>query len=577
MFLNNVKGISILGCDFINSVPELFMLHTRGTGLAAVSSSFTVEPKCLSMYYPCTQFDQGKFIGLRYGISSLSLATTLPYKCDRTIFKNNAIGIYDMLSIGSQILRNSFEVSEIAPGNPVINQSSGVYLQNSTGYRVEENTFKEFDDASITNGTAKSYGVVVANSGVASNLIYKNTFTNLKIGGQSEGINGRTINSPSDPVDSEGKMSGLQWKCNIFNSAIYSNDLTVIDGKIDYNQGYTDPTSIDVARKKAANNKFSLLGEGMGIQHDFSLSTSSQHINYVYTTGNNYVPDSYTGTRMAIQPSQYNGSNVTYSDLGCPSKIKEGGVIVLPPFVFSGLKEVKDPYIYSVLSGKNNDLINYLLTDTTLENGYSVLNELLIGNEDKEYQVLKAENQLYNLSYSLDEVLASNPNLSDDQKRLLSIKNTLNREGIDILKDESQTELLSILNEIINSSEDDLLRKQAELIYSFSNPEDLTYYFLEDFKSKSMEIESNENQLGSDGITVYPNPATNELTFLMDIPSDEKVEVKVFSTLGTHVASWTLSENYTTVDISKLMNGIYFIQLQDVSGVDVQNIKFVKK
>lgn len=576
--LSGVKGISILGCDFINSASQLFQIDKQGIGISASVSSFTVQPRCLSVFYPCTQFDRGQFIGLTFGIKSASLFSTLTFTCDRSIFKNNAIGIQASFSTNPSILRNSFEVREILSTNPIINQSAGIYLYSSNGYRVEENTFKEFDNVSIPNGSANSYGIVASNSGIGSNIIYKNTFSNLKIGGQSEGINGRTINSPSDPVDSEGKMSGLQWKCNTFDSPIYSHDLTVIDGIIDYNQGYIQTTYLDSARLKAANNKFSLLGENMNLEHDFKLSLSSKNILYVHTTSNNYVPDSYSGLRMGIAPSQYNGSNIPHSNLGCPSKIKEGGVIVLPPLVFSGLKEVKDPYIYSVLSGKNNNLITYLLTDTTLENGSSVLNELLIENEDKEFQILRAENQLYNLNYSLDEVLASNPNLSDDEKKLLSIKNTLNREGIDILKDENKSQdILSSLSEIIGSSKDVLLRKQAELIYSFSKPEDLTYYFLEDFKSKSMEIESNENQLGSDGITVYPNPASSELTFEIDFDADETLEAKVYSTLGTQIAVWSINKNKMTVDVSKLTNGIYIIQMTNAKGMNIHNIKFIKK
>ncbi len=100
-------------------------------------------------------------------------------------------------------------------------------LEGSTGYTVTDNTFSEFDDPTITNGTANSYGIVVINSGIEHNEIYKNTFTKLKIGGQSEGTNGRTINSVSDPVDTEGKMSGLQWRCNVFNAPIYKHDLAV--------------------------------------------------------------------------------------------------------------------------------------------------------------------------------------------------------------------------------------------------------------------------------------------------------------------------------------------------------------
>ncbi|MDD2983823.1 MAG: T9SS type A sorting domain-containing protein [Crocinitomicaceae bacterium] len=578
--LTSVKGISILGCDFINSTTGLFSIEKRGIGIYAVGSSFTVEPRCMNLTYPCNQLDRGKFEDLTYGIAVTSLLSTLTFKCDRTDFKNNAIGIVTVFSTSPQITRNTFEVKEISTSNPIINQSAGIYMEYSTNYQVEENTFKEFNDAAIPNGSANSYGIVVSNSGIENNLIYKNTFSNLKIGGQSEGTNGRTKDPNNQtPVDIHGMMSGLQWKCNTFNSPIYSNDLTVIDGVIDYNQGFTSTASIDFARKNAANNKFSLLGEASSLNHDFFLNTASQEINYVFTTGNNYVPDSYT-SNMVAQPSMFNNLPVAYSDMGCPSKIIDGGIIISPPFKFNRLGGEKNPYGGRVLSEKNNELIRYLLTDTTLEEGYSILNELLSENKDEEYKILKCENQLFNLHHTLSEVIANNPDLSQDEVALLTIKNTIHQEGIEALKDDTNSaELLASLNSIINSTTDLMLKKQAEIIYSFSQPQDLSYHFLEDMSPKSYQDANDGNQAKSqkNAISIYPNPASSELTFKIDFELNENVEVTVYSTLGTQIATWSLNKDKFTVDVSKLTNGIYIIHMNDAQGTNIQNIKFIKK
>lgn len=575
IYLSNVKGISILGCDFLNSNPELFSIDKLGIGINAIGASFTVEPRCMNLIYPCNQLDRGKFEGLTYGISVNSFLSTLTFKCDRTDFKNNAIGIFTAFTMNPKIIRNTFEVKEISTSNPIINQSAGIYMVYTTNYSVEENRFKEFDDVSIPTGTANSYGIVVNNSGQENNLIYKNTFSNLRIGGQSEGINGRTINSITDPVDSERKMSGLQWKCNTFNSPIYTTDLMVIDGVIDYNQGYIYTSNLDSARLRAANNKFSLSGENMYLEHDFKVTLTSKNILYVHTSSTNYVPDSYSGLRMGIAPSQFNGTNIPHSDLGCPSKISDGTIVLSTPFEIFSLNAGKDPYGRRVLSEKNNELIRYLLTDTTVEDGYTILNELL--NEKEDYKVLRAENQLFNLNYTLSEVITDNPNLSGNEVELLTIKNTIHQEGIEVLKDENTSaQLLESLNLIMNTTTDIMLKKQAENIYSFSQPLDLSYYFLEDMSPKSYQ---EENQLKSNinTISIYPNPSSNELTFKMDFESDENVEAKVYSTLGTQIAVWSLNKNNLTVNVSDLIKGIYIVKITDGTGGNSQNIKFIKK
>ncbi|MEZ4889568.1 MAG: hypothetical protein R2779_03085 [Crocinitomicaceae bacterium] len=116
-------------------------------------------------------------------------------------FINCRQGIYSVKATNQTISRNKFHVPEST------NQTFGVYVLQGTGYKIEENILDEFDVAAIPNGTAETYGIIISNSGDAHNEVYKNTFSNLKVGTQAQGINGNEIGEHNDGT------IGLQYKC----------------------------------------------------------------------------------------------------------------------------------------------------------------------------------------------------------------------------------------------------------------------------------------------------------------------------------------------------------------------------
>ncbi|MCF6185277.1 MAG: T9SS type A sorting domain-containing protein, partial [Bacteroidales bacterium] len=62
------------------------------------------------------------------------------------------------------------------------------------------------------------------------------------------------------------------------------------------------------------------------------------------------------------------------------------------------------------------------------------------------------------------------------------------------------------------------------------------------------------------GITVYPNPADNEITikFTKNI---ENVKIKIFNSLGQIVYSSNTKNDFEKIDISKFTSGIYLISI----------------
>jgi hypothetical protein len=150
------------------------------------------------------------------------------------------------------VLRSNFNLGN-AIINPIYKNSTkkGVHMLNSTGFRVEENSFT----GSLPNATGL-YGVVVENSGRNNNEIYKNKFDRLTIGQQFIGIN-------RNGTIFGGGITGLKSLCNIHTN-IAVKDIDVIphlsDDEIYPNSGiahYQDGYNTAIQLNKAAGNSFS--------------------------------------------------------------------------------------------------------------------------------------------------------------------------------------------------------------------------------------------------------------------------------------------------------------------------------
>ncbi len=310
--LQYVKGITILGCTFKNTEPTLMQ---KSNGIFASNSSFFANALCTSPGNgTCTNYIPNTFQNLRNGIYVSNSISALAFSSERNEFIDNVYGVWANGSYLASITRNNFKVFESA--NPS-DKTVGVRLVGCTKYVVEENNFNVL--APVPNPSSQTYGIVVDNSGTESNLIYRNNFDKLAIGGQSQRINAYTAT---------GNATGLVWKCNTFKNPIGSHDLAVVNGNIAYNQGYMDPSSLLSATQKAANNQFSQVSEGMALAHDVVLS-NSEAINYVYTSSGTTTPDSYTSSYMSIQQSTFLSFPVYFNFLtGCPSKLDRSRVVL---------------------------------------------------------------------------------------------------------------------------------------------------------------------------------------------------------------------------------------------------------
>ncbi|MFN5415964.1 MAG: T9SS type A sorting domain-containing protein [Flavobacteriia bacterium] len=318
-FVQNTNGIKFIGNEFNNLMSEFSGLNNLGTGIYARNSNFSVIPWCADLN--CTSMTKNKFFGLNFGANVFNYNGS-PFVIDRSLFERNYRGIYALYATKEKISRNEFRIIDKTF------QTYGLYLNRSTGYFVQENTFFNIDNPNVPFSQALTYGIIANNSGVAKNLIYKNDFTRLLVGGQSEHINGVLITDLVDNGGNASEMQGLQWKCNRFYET-KDHDFFVVNGIIDRNQG-TVITANPVLY--AARNQFSLSLNNEPSQHDFRVY-NSQLVDYVYLQNSNHFPNSITtSTSQSITgivhpiPAINNNSQPVYmTTTGCPSNIINPG------------------------------------------------------------------------------------------------------------------------------------------------------------------------------------------------------------------------------------------------------------
>lgn len=236
------KGVEFGGCDFINA-------HTASNltenmyGIMSTDASFFVGQYCLNkvMTDCIVSGDSSTFQGLKYGIRAHKISSNNTYHVHASRFIGNKTGVLNAGVDFPVILRNRFEFGwQPSSGDTSI----GVLINTGTGFRIEDNRF--YKDETYAN---TSVGILVANSGAASNEVYNNLIEGLDFGLVSNGVNRNVTGS-----------QGLIYKCNdIANTAF---DISVIETRLGSGVAFMQlGTSLGPHSFTSAANKFSLISE----------------------------------------------------------------------------------------------------------------------------------------------------------------------------------------------------------------------------------------------------------------------------------------------------------------------------
>ncbi|MFN3916930.1 MAG: T9SS type A sorting domain-containing protein [Flavobacteriales bacterium] len=331
-FLAEVDNINFFGCEFKNYTPELFG-QARGNGILALRARFFVDEQCVNILN-CSNTIPSVFENLRGGVIASSSNPLITFKVDRSRFINNFTGIFSSGINNLVVQRNQFEVYRSLAPNFTLN-TLGLHLVTCSGYKVMENDFTEFNDPDVTTPGGNTYGIVVDNSGVLDNEIYKNTFHGIRVGGQSQKINSEVY----DPALPNPNNIGLRWKCNTFFDDIYQADLGVASGRIAYQQGHCLSHLNPDAVKTPAGNKFS--HSTFNPTNDIWVNTGVLSFNYAHHADLITTPLYYTPIAV---PQQCSGATPIYFDEtnSCPTKIRTLPTVNLISFIGSQMQIIKD-------------------------------------------------------------------------------------------------------------------------------------------------------------------------------------------------------------------------------------------
>ncbi len=186
--LTGVQGISFNQSSFADSRTNIIDIYRR-TGIMGITSTFIVNNSV---------FDQ-----LHYGIYATSSNPNRFFKVYNSDFSTYR-GIYFNGMDNVTIQNNSFFVIPFTQIR--CSDSYGAYLEQSTGYRIENNAFESSPEINCN----RQVGIINHNTGSFYNELYRNNFSGLTIGIEAIGSN-----RGFKPEE------GLEIKCNQFENNYY--------------------------------------------------------------------------------------------------------------------------------------------------------------------------------------------------------------------------------------------------------------------------------------------------------------------------------------------------------------------
>jgi hypothetical protein len=306
------------------------------------------------------------FEKLTRGIYALNAAGAGDIHLSKTKFLDNIYGAYfsGYTSVAFlQILSNTFR-----NGPPYPNNGYGLYLDQCTGFHVEDNKFYQ------EHSELKGIGLVVNNAGTVPNEIYRNRFHHLKFATLSQNEN----RNYSQPLD----LGGLCYKCNKF----VKDNLTEpnwFDFAITYDQSYTN--RIGIAHHQGTylgGSNFAPVGNMLSpnpISTHYDFYNEGNGIDYYYHLLNQTGFRLYPDTNNIYGIVRLRPLNEIFYETSCPSTISNGSssedfdILVEASNQSDSIAEA----LTSLIDGGSTDLLTFEVVTSTPPEAVQIRDELL--------------------------------------------------------------------------------------------------------------------------------------------------------------------------------------------------------
>ncbi|GIV28808.1 MAG: hypothetical protein KatS3mg027_2622 [Bacteroidia bacterium] len=335
----NIKNVNFRGCTFKYSAGNVYGLNEHGYGIYSIDAKYNVSNYCSSTFFPCpsTSIVNSRFENLEYGIYATSSNPLFNANVTNAKFINNIAGGAFYGGMHYPI----FSGCHVDVGSP--QKSFGLYLQSCKYYKIQNNDFLN------SQGYFDCIGIYSTSSGNGAHEIYRNTFSNLKIGiAPQENNSGLTNND-----------DGLKMNCNTFSFNEYDVAMMGNTPTVAYTQG-AQPLPQFLVRN--------FYGASCGNENQWFISNSYKAVMHA----SNAEPQ----TRPLPQPDCSDlyvnviPTSISYQPSHCPSTF--GSSISDIKSQISQLKNtieiLKENYKQQLDGGNTQNLLNFVNSNMSLGN-----------------------------------------------------------------------------------------------------------------------------------------------------------------------------------------------------------------
>jgi len=413
--INNIENIRFSGCKFLN------ICSSVTTAIQATHSKISITDRINSLGnsvhsvfsgFPASNNKSGGAINIVNNQSNSTDHVVITY-CDFIPYTYNN---YNYITNQKAITLKGCTNAEVYANTIIIDdnysnyEKHGIYLDDCSGFTMENNNITAIQNSN-SSVSSKTYGIIIQNSGIATNQIYRNTLTNCEFGIRAQGENRGNANYYYKP------NQGLKFLCNDFNSyntAYYMSAIPTSNSQINNSVSKFQQGALSTSATDASPNFNQITDRSLvnGSDHDFYVegTLSGFDINYIEPTNPaTYELHYYSNNTISRGTDQLTSSNTPHCESRLPCRGMNCAVLMNPQPIgvyepsFLTLKT----QLKELVNAGDHDYLYNLVLNVSSSNLFDVYNELLRSTPSHDILALACGNDIFTTAM-VEDILVTN-------------------------------------------------------------------------------------------------------------------------------------------------------------------------